>query len=421
MQKRVFRERRGGGSNDGERRGGGSSDRFSRSDRSSGRPARRSFGGRPARRIKKMDPKLFVSAAVNHLEPDVDTQSVTTQFTDFALSETLQRNIATKGFSTPTPIQDQAIPTILSGRDVIGIAHTGTGKTGAFLIPLIEQLSQDPTRQALIVTPTRELAVQIREELQSLTQDLPITHVLVIGGANVNSQKDRLKRQHTVVIGTPGRLLDLIDTKHLRLNTFQYVVLDEVDRMVDIGFIKDVRAIVARLAKERQSLFFSATITSQVSEIISEFVHDPVRISLKSQPTTTQIEQKIVNISNPNRKIEILHDLLQEENLTKIIVFVRTKHRTDQVAKQLESRGFKAASIHGNKRQSQRQRALKDFKTGKVDILVATDVASRGIDVENVSHVINFDAPESYDDYVHRIGRTGRSGKTGVSITFVEN
>ncbi len=342
------------------------------------------------------------------------------QFSDFSVSEQLKTNISVKGYTTPTPIQDQAIPIILEGRDLIGIANTGTGKTAAFLIPLIEKISKDRNQRVLIVTPTRELALQIGQELREFAKGLGIRWAMIIGGAGVWRQKQDIRAGAHFVIGTPGRLKDLIGEGILSMSQFRNVVLDEADRMVDIGFISDIKYFISLLPKERQSLFFSATISGKVSEILSQFVHDPVTVSVKKQDTVQGITQSLVTVSPGKEKIEHLHDLLIQKGFDKVLIFGRTKWGVEKLATELVSRGFKAGAIHGNKRQGQRQRTLMQFKDNEIKILLATDVASRGLDIDDVSHVINYDIPESYDDYIHRIGRTGRANKTGTALTFVD-
>ena len=342
------------------------------------------------------------------------------QFGDFSISGQLKANIAAKGYTTPTPIQDQTIPAILAGRDVIGIANTGTGKTAAFLIPLIEKLSRDRNQRVLIVTPTRELALQIGEELRDFSRGLGIRWAMIIGGAGVWRQKQDIRAGAHVVIGTPGRLKDLIRERALSLSGFRNVVLDEADRMVDIGFVSDIKYFISLLPRERQSLFFSATISGKVSEVLTQFVRDPVTVSVKKQDTVHGVTQRIIEVTNGKKKIEYLHDLLIQKEFDKVLIFGRTKWGVERLTSDLVSRGFKAGAIHGNKRQSQRQRTLTQFKSNEIQILLATDVASRGLDIEDVSHVINYDMPQSYDDYVHRIGRTARANKTGTALTFVD-
>lgn len=341
-------------------------------------------------------------------------------FADFAVSDTLKSNIAAKGYTIPTPIQDQAIGIILSGRDLIGIANTGTGKTAAFLIPLVEKVFRDKAQRVLIVAPTRELAIQISEELRDFARGLGIRWALIIGGASMWRQKQDIRNSAHFVIGTPGRLKDLIQEHVLTLSQFRTVVLDEADRMVDIGFINDINYFISLLPSARLSLFFSATISGKVSEILTTFVRDPVTVSVKKQDTAQGIEQTMVHVSPGKQKIDHLHDLLIQDGFDKVLIFGRTKWGVERLAGELVSRGFKAGAIHGNKRQGQRQRTLEQFKRSEIQILLATDVASRGLDIEDVSHVINYDMPSSYDDYVHRIGRTGRANKPGKALTFVE-
>ncbi len=342
------------------------------------------------------------------------------QFADFDISDTLKANIASKGYSTPTPIQDQAIPSILAGRDLIGIANTGTGKTAAFLIPLVEKVYRDRNQKVLIVTPTRELALQISEELRTFSRGLGIRWALVTGGSSIWRQKQDIRNGANFVIGTPGRLKDLIGERILPMSQFRTVVLDEADRMVDIGFISDINYFISLLPKDRLSLFFSATVSGSVSGILSAFVRDPITVSVKKHDTVIGIEQTMVHVAQGKQKIDHLHDLLNQKGFDKVLIFGRTKWGVEKLAGELVTRGFKAGAIHGNKRQGQRQRTLDQFKRSEIRILLATDVASRGLDIENVSHVINYDMPSSYDDYVHRIGRTGRANKQGVAMTFAE-
>ena len=340
-------------------------------------------------------------------------------FADFELTEQLKTNILAKNYSTPTPVQDQAIPAILEGRDVIGIANTGTGKTAAFLIPLVNKVFQNKSEKVFIVAPTRELALQIHEELRDFIKGLGIRTVLCIGGMSLWRQKNELKQSNNFVIGTPGRIRDLIGERSLSLSQFHTVVLDEADRMVDIGFINDIKYFISLLPQNRQSLFFSATISGKVNEILKAFVHNPVTVSVKTQDTAENIEQDVIRV-NRHEKIDKLHDLLAQDEFEKVLVFGRTKWGVQKLTDELVRRGLRAAAIHGNKSQGQRQRVLDQFKRNEISILLATDVASRGLDIPDVSHVINYDMPASYDDYVHRIGRTGRANKKGVALTFIE-
>lgn len=385
------------------------------------RPQRFSGGRRYSNRVSNdfgSDPNVFIRRAT---EPEeVIAYAPHNDFSDFPLANPLKQNIAAKGFTKPTPIQDQAIMPILEGRDLIGLANTGTGKTGAFLIPVIEQIFKDRNKQALIIAPTRELAVQINDELKAFSRNMRIYSALIIGGANSQRQIYDLRRNPHVVIGTPGRMKDLIERRALRLDDFSIFVLDEVDLMVDIGFIDDVKYFVSLLPKERQSLFFSATISPKVSTILDAFVNNPITVSVKMRDTSENIDQDVIKVLNKATKIDQLHDILIKKEFEKVLVFGRTKRSIDALLRELLLRGFKAGAIHGNKTQGQRQRVLQSFKQNEIQILLATDVASRGLDIPDVSHVINYEIPESYDDYVHRIGRTGRANKTGIALTFVE-
>ena len=341
------------------------------------------------------------------------------QFSDFGLSEVLVKSIAYKGYTQPTPIQDQTIPYLLEGRDVIGMANTGTGKTAAFLIPLIEKMLKDRNHKALVVAPTRELALQIQDEFKAFSHNMGLYSILVIGGSNMDRQRKMLKRPFNIVISTVGRLADHIERRTINISQFQSIVLDEVDRMVDIGFLKDIQYIVSLLPKVRQSLFFSATIGEREQRVLNEFVTDPVRISVVTRPTAETISQDIVRVGDPTKKLEALHNLLIKDGFDKVLIFGNTKWGVEKLAFKLIERGFKAGAIHGGKTQGHRERMLDMFKRNELKILLATDVASRGIDVEDITHVINFDQPPTYEDYVHRIGRTGRANKKGMALTFV--
>lgn len=363
------------------------------------------------------DPALFTRKA----SPNLTAEEYVAQntFASLNLAPILKSNIDYKGYTVPTPVQDQAIPHILEGRDLIGLAATGTGKTAAFLIPLIEQMYQDRNKRTLIITPTRELAVQIRDEFEDFAYDMRLYSSLIIGGANMQRQIQELRKHPHVVIATPGRLRDLVEQKVIRLQDYTHVVLDEVDLMVDIGFINDVQFFTSLLPRDRQSLFFSATISPKVQAILRDFVQDAVTVSVKKQETSENVDQDVIKTSHPAEKIEKLHDLLISDGFDKVLIFGRTKHGIEKLNKELDARGFKVGAIHGNKRQSQRQRILQSFKSSEIQILLATDVASRGLDIPNVTHVINYELPETYEDYIHRIGRTGRAGKTGTALTFV--
>lgn len=369
------------------------------------------------RRVKTFDPSPIVNMPQKPVEEI--KYEIKNKFSDFELDEKLKRNIIQKGYTTPTPIQDQAIPEILNGKDLIGIANTGTGKTAAFLIPLINKVLNNRNEKVLIMTPTRELASQIKDELYGFTQGLNIYSALCIGGANIWRQKSDLRRNPNFVIGTPGRLIDHIQSRSLNLHSFTNVVLDEADRMVDMGFINDIIDIISILPNQRQSLFFSATVNEKIKNILQRFVKNAVTVSVKTGDITTQVKQEILQVFSKNDKIDKLHSLLIRQEFEKVIIFGRTKYGVQDLSDELIDRGFRADAIHGNKNQNQRQKVIDKFKNNIIKILIATDVASRGLDIPNVSHVINYDLPESYEAYIHRIGRTGRADKKGVAITFV--
>ena len=341
-------------------------------------------------------------------------------FIDFEVDAKLKANIISKGYSTPTPIQDKAIPHVLKGQDVVGIANTGTGKTAAFLIPLIHKVLTEHKENILIVVPTRELALQIEEELTGFIMGMKLYSTVCVGGTPIGSQIRALRYRNEFVIGTPGRIKDLVERKCLHLGHFKTVVLDEADRMLDMGFINDMRFFMNLMSKNRHTLFFSATWSPEIEKLVKEFLKDPVMISVKTQDTAKNVDQDVVRVGRGDNKLDILHSMLIKPDFNKVLIFGRTKHGVEKLTSLLVARGFKAESIHGNKNQSGRQRSLKLFKEGKVQVLVATDVAARGLDISDVSHVINFDIPATYEDYVHRIGRTGRAGKKGKALTFVE-
>lgn len=371
---------------------------------------------RSRNRGDSLNPLMFVRKAIDVVEtPYVPVNS----FSDFPLDKTVKKNILARGFDTPTAIQDQAILPILQGKDFVGTANTGTGKTAAFLLPLITKVSKDRSQRVLIITPTRELAAQIQDECKLFSLGMGIFSTLCIGGAPLNSQIRGLSRQPNFVIGTPGRIKDLVGRQVLNLGRYGNVVLDEVDRMLDMGFIRDIRHIISFLPKSRQSLFFSATIPKGIEAVMQDFLTNPASVSVKTGTTPRNVDQDIVRTQGKN-KLEILHQLLIKEEFRKVLVFGRTKWGVNKLEVSLTERGFKAAAIHGNKSQNQRLRALKMLKNNEVQILLATDVASRGLDIEDITHVINYDVPGTYDDYVHRIGRTGRIGKKGIALTFVD-
>ena len=341
-------------------------------------------------------------------------------FADFGLSPRIVETLDFLGFKQPSPIQDQCIRPALEGQDVIGLANTGTGKTAAFLLPTIEKLlANRDLVSVLILAPTRELAQQIDEDFRRFTAGQKLYSALVVGGANIGRQIQQNQRGPHVVVGTPGRIKDLIARKVLRLQGVNTFILDEADRMCDMGFVRDIRAIEAEISKQRQTLCFSATMKGDVKKIVEEFTQDPVTISVVKNATNDHIEQDIVKARDKTHKIELLCEMLLSDEFDKVIVFGETKYGVQRLADRLNKTELSAVAIHGNKSQSQRERALRSFKAGDASVMVATDVAARGLDIPNVSHVINFDPPKQYEDYVHRIGRTGRAGKSGKALTFV--
>jgi ATP-dependent RNA helicase RhlE len=387
---------------------------------------RRPFGSRPSfsrnrrgSRGELIDPSRFINKVVStgeaeHFIPEH-------RFEDFNVDAQLKRAILAKGYSQPTPIQDKSIPHILAEQDIVGIANTGTGKTAAFLVPLINKVRLDPRQQVLVVVPTRELAVQIEDELKGFTRGMKIFSVVCVGGMSINRQISELRYHNSFIIGTPGRIKDLIERKMIILSKFNTIVLDEADRMLDMGFVNDMRQIMSGMPKERHTLLFSATLSHEIENLIYEFLRKPVRVSVKTRDTSANVEQDVVRVKPGVFKIDILHELLRQPEFSKVLVFARTKHGAEKLSKTLANKGFKAESIHGNKNQSKRQQALGLFKTSRIQVLVATDVAARGLDIADVSHVINYDIPATYDDYVHRIGRTGRANKQGKALTFIES
>lgn len=342
-------------------------------------------------------------------------------FADFQITQLLKSNLTHKGYITPTPIQDQTIAVGLEGNDVIGIANTGTGKTAAFGLPILNQLINNRDSKALVIAPTRELAKQIEDEFRWMARGSGLFSVLLIGGSAMTPQLRGLRENPRIVIGTPGRIKDHIERKTLRLASFNMIALDEVDRMLDMGFVHDVRSILSEVSSQRQSFFFSATVDARVSDLIRTFANDPISVSVKSGETSENIHQNVVNYVSTGDKTDKLHNILASPEAKKVLVFDETKRSVDRLSRTLVEHGFSADSIHGGKSQGQRQRALNKFKANEISILVATDVAARGIDVSDITHVINFSMPRTYDDYIHRIGRAGRAGNIGHALTFVSH
>jgi len=364
-----------------------------------------------------IDPSRFVKAATATQTEAYEAQH---NFAEFNIAPILKSNITTMGYVTPSPIQDQAIPAALEGRDVIGIASTGTGKTAAFALPLLNRLMNEPNSRALIIAPTRELAQQIETECRAIAKGSGLTGALLIGGSSMGLQLRDLRGNPRIVIGTPGRIKDHLQRGTLRLEHVNIAVLDEVDRMLDMGFVNDVTTILKAANPTRQSFFFSATMDAKVRVLIDTFTNDPVMISLKGSSASENVHQNVVRYDGKSDKLDKLHNLLIRGGVTKVIVFDETQRDVERLHKELEMRGFSSDSMHGGKTQGQRQRALAKFKQSDITVLVATDVAARGIDVADISHVVNFSVPKSYDDYIHRIGRAGRAGKIGYALTFVQ-
>ncbi|MEX0917752.1 MAG: DEAD/DEAH box helicase [Candidatus Paceibacterota bacterium] len=362
------------------------------------------------------DPTQFINR--NPVEVSEEVYVPTHTFADFKIDGRLKKTLAEIGHTTPSPIQDQVIPKILEGQDIVGLAQTGTGKTAAFLIPLIELKKKDPSAVTLILTPTRELALQIDAELQKLAKNFRFYSTVCVGGTAIGPQIRGLRRRNQFIIGTPGRIKDLMERNILPLDHITSVVLDEADRMLDMGFIHDMRTILGELPEDRHTLFFSATMDEKAAALVHSFTKNPVTVSVKKKDVTNSIEQDVVRYVHVH-KFQTLVDLLKDEAFKRVIVFGAMKHSVEKLGKELNHNGIPSESIHGNKSHGQRQRSLSRFKSGQVRVLVATDVAARGIHVDSVTHVINYDLPNTFEDYVHRIGRTGRGALRGKALTFI--
>lgn len=379
------------------------------------------FGRRQSRGPKRqtIHPSKFISQATTG--PAEAPYQPSHTFRDFALHAGLQQNLEQCGYETPTAIQDQALAPALEGKDVIGLASTGTGKTAAFLLPILEKLYANKTlNSVLIIAPTRELAQQIDAEFRKFAGGMKLYSAVCVGGTNIDKQIRELRRGPHVIVGTPGRLKDLLERKNLRLDAVDTFVLDEADRMLDMGFLPDIKAIAGQVPAQRQTLCFSATITPPIQTLLQDFMNDPVTVSVRRTVTGDNVDQNVIEARDKVHKLELLQDLLGGSDFEKVLVFGETKFGVQRLANHLSSKGITSEAIHGNKSQAQRQRALRAFKDDKVKVLVATDVAARGLDISDVSHVINYDQPQTYDDYIHRIGRTGRAGKTGKALTFID-
>ena len=369
-------------------------------------------------RKSNIDPsQLVVRAEPSSYEPYVSKRTIKDLPVNPALIDCLLR----KGFTKPTEIQDRTLEALLSKRDLLGIAQTGTGKTAAFLVPIINELLLTKTKNfALVVVPTRELALQVEEEFKTMSKGLGIYSASFIGGTNINKDLQNLRRQSHIVIGTPGRILDLVNRKALDLRLFNTLVLDEFDRMLDMGFVHDVKRILNGMHNRKHTLLFSATLDKTQEQLIAEILHNPVTVKVTAgDSAATHIDQDVIRINAGEDKFKVLEEMLIQADFEKVLLFEETKFRVKRLCQRLNQVGIRANDLHGNKSQSARQSALTDFKQGRIKVLVATDVAARGIDVSDVTHVINYQIPQTFDSYIHRIGRTGRAGKTGKAFTFV--
>jgi len=342
-------------------------------------------------------------------------------FKDLELSEPIQKALSAQGYTSPTPIQQKAIPLVLQRRDLLGVAQTGTGKTAAFGLPILQLLENSTRRhgiKALILTPTRELAIQIDESLEAYGKFTDLTHSVIFGGVSQVNQVKTLRRGVDILVATPGRLLDLMSQGYISLKHLEFFVLDEADRMLDMGFIHDVKKVIKALPAKRQTLFFSATMPNEIQSLAAMLLTNPAKVEVTPPSTTVEkIEQTVYFTNKPDKQKLLLH-LIEENQIATALVFTRTKHGADKVVKFLAKADISSAAIHGNKSQNARQNALKNFKSGNLNVLVATDIAARGIDIDELTHVFNFDLPNVPETYVHRIGRTGRAGNTGIAISF---
>lgn len=349
-----------------------------------------------------------------------------TSFKDLRLIDPIQKALDELGYENPTPIQQQAIPSVLEGKDVLGCAQTGTGKTAAFAIPILQLLENSKnqnskrTIKALIVTPTRELAIQIEESFKDYGKHLPLKHAVIFGGVKQNPQVGKLRNGIDILVATPGRLLDLVDQKIISLRDIELFVLDEADRMLDMGFIHDIKKLLKVLPTKKQSLFFSATMPKPIMELANTILYNPVKVEVTPESTTAETIQQEIYYVDKDNKITLLHELIKDEIQESVLVFTRTKHGADKLVKALDKLKVKAAAIHGNKSQNARQNALNNFKDKKIQVLVATDIAARGIDIDLLKYVVNFEIPNIPETYVHRIGRGGRAGADGIAISLCD-
>jgi len=380
---------------------------------------RRSGGNRGGGRSERIDYSKFINKPEKgDKEIKIKVIEVKHKFADFKFDDLIMQNLEKKGYEIPTPIQDQTIMHAMKGQDVLGMANTGSGKTAAFLLPLIQKVLKDKTQKVMIIAPTRELAMQINKEFQEFAQGLKIFSTVCVGGMPIFRQIQNLRLVNHFVIGTPGRIKDLAHRKCIDYAQFESIVLDEVDHMLDMGFIDDITEILKGINPERQSLFFSATMPPRIKTLVQKFQKDPFVIDITVPGSTKSVEQDIIKVDK-REKFDTLIKLLEKEKATKTIIFVETKREVEEVADRLKEAGLMVGYLHGDKRQRERARTLEHFKSSILNVLVATDVAARGIDVKDISHVINYTVPQTHDDYVHRVGRAGRAGRTGKAFTFV--
>lgn len=379
--------------------------------------APRAFNAKRGFRKDYIDEKLFINKEAGVTETDHYTPKH--KFTDFNISELLSVNLTARGLINPSPIQDQAIPEVLLGKDVIGIASTGTGKTATFLIPLINKLVANKDQKIMVLCPTRELAQQVEAEFVALTRGMKLFSVSCVGGAPIMRQIKELELGVNAVIGTPGRVKDLIERGKIKMAYFDSIVLDEADRMLDMGFIDDMRSILGAMPNGKQGLFFSATFSTDIKRLCTDFLNNPITISVKTRDTAASVMQDVVRVNGDSEKLEALHEILNKPEFSKVLIFREMKRHVDGLALELTKRGFKALALHGDMHNRERERAVRALETGKVQVVIATDIAARGLDISDISLVVNYDIPNNYETYIHRIGRTGRAKKIGSALTFV--
>ena len=388
---------------------------------SRGRGGFSSRGGRGGGRSRFAGERIDFAKFIRRAEPVADQVPYVAKhtFADFPFSAEIQKNITKKGFTNPMPIQDQTIPSVIARKDLFGLANTGTGKTAAFLLPLIDRGTHNKLIEVMILAPTRELATQIEDEFRDLAFGTGLFSVSCVGGMPIDRQIREIKRGVHFVIGTPGRVKDLIDRHVLKLGGYDTVVLDEADRMLDMGFRDDMKFILGKMPATRQTLFFSATMSPEIKKLTEEYLKNPEFVSVVTRDTSKNVDQNVIRAKGNDEKIEKLHEVLIKDGSDKVLIFREMKHSVDSLESELKKRGFKVGAIHGDKRNRERVRTLDQFKNNQINILIATDVAARGLDIPDVTHVINYDMPSTYDTYVHRIGRTGRGHKQGTALTFV--